>query len=217
MDSVLEQMKASPILPKLLAELNTMLANEKALRTEFYNAITEDDKAEFISGEIVMHSPVMLRHSNASQLIYRAMSTFVDLADAGVVSHEKSMMECSRNSYEPDVAYWGKHKADKFTPQQLLFPPADLVVEITSKSTEANDRGVKFEDYAAHGIGEYWIVNPEQRTVEQYLLEEAVYVLAEKKKAGIIESMVLKGFNLPVPAVFDKAANMAFVKQLLAA
>jgi hypothetical protein len=52
--------------------------------------------------------------------------------------------------------------------------------------------------------------------VEQYLLEQAVYVLAEKKKAGIIESAVLKGFNLPVPAVFDKAANMAFVKQLLA-
>ena len=60
-------------------------------------------------------------------------------------------------------------------------------------------------------------MNPEQRTVEQYLLEEGVYVLAEKKKAGIIESVVLKGFNLPVPAVFDKAANMAFVKQLLAA
>ncbi len=43
---------------------------------------------------------------------------------------------------------------------QSKFPAPDLIVEVLSESTEANDRGIKFEDYAAHGVVEYWIVDP---------------------------------------------------------
>ena len=51
----------------------------------------------------------------------------------------------------------------------MQFPPPDLVVEVLSESTEKRDRGVKFEDFAAHGVGEYWMIDADKETLEQYL------------------------------------------------
>ena len=76
----------------------------------------------------------------------------------------------------------------------------DLVVEVLSPSTMRNDRMHKKEVYQACGVREYWLVDPENRTIEQYLLREeklelnAVYVsipdyelerMSEKEKAEV--------------------------------
>ena len=50
--------------------------------------------------------------------------------------------------------------------------PPDLVVEITSGSTAATDRGAKREQYAFFGVPLYWIVDLEARHVEIYRLQE---------------------------------------------
>lgn len=55
----------------------------------------------------------------------------------------------------------------------------DLVVEVLSPSTAKNDRGHKKDVYESCGVGEYWIVNPADKTLEQYLLNEGKYVLHE--------------------------------------
>jgi Uma2 family endonuclease len=56
------------------------------------------------------------------------------------------------------------------------------------------DRGVKFEDYAAHGVGEYWLVDPENERLEQYLLEGESYQMAFKADNGTVSSRVVAGF-----------------------
>lgn len=35
------------------------------------------------------------------------------------------------------------------------------------------DRGIKFIDYALHGISEYWIIDPDKKTIEQYIVNNA--------------------------------------------
>jgi len=75
--------------------------------------------------------------------------------DLGFVGHEKVMISLSRNDYEPDICYFNKEETRQFTPNQMRFPAPDFVVEVLSDRKAANDRGVKFEDYAAHGIVEY--------------------------------------------------------------
>ena len=89
-------------------------------------------------------------------------------------------------------------------------------MEVLSESTEAIDRGIKFEDYAAHGVAEYWIVDPVAETIEQYLLQEGVYRLAVKVKTGTIASAVVAGFEIPVRAVFDGAEQLAALQAILA-
>lgn len=55
----------------------------------------------------------------------------------------------------------------------------DLVVEVLSPSTAKYDRGHKKDVYEAHGVREYWIVNPADLIVEQYFLENGRFVLNE--------------------------------------
>ena len=55
-----------------------------------------------------------------------------------------------------------------------------------SPSTQEIDRNIKFEDYAAHGVDEYWIVDAQQKTIEQYLLTAGVFQLAFKKNDGAL-------------------------------
>ena len=59
-----------------------------------------------------------------------------------------------------------------------------FIVETLSPSTAFKDRTVKMEAYARHGIDEYWIIMPKDKSVEVYYLEEGKYVL---KASHILE------------------------------
>ena len=202
---LLTQLLQSPRLPFFVQDFSSRLASEAQQRSLFYAQVQEDEKAEFINGEIIMHSPVRLQHNAATGNIFRLLSTYVLTHQLGYVGHEKIMVALTRNDYEPDVCYFGPAKAATFTPDQVLFPAPDLVVEVLSDSTAANDRGVKFEDYAAHGVVEYWIVDSVAEVVEQYLLEGDSYILSIKARSGELSSLALPGFVIPVRAIFDQS------------
>ncbi len=74
---------------------------------------------------------------------------------------------------------------------------------------------MKFDDYAAHNVSEYWIIDPDTETVEQYRLVGEVYELAIKAQTGELRSFVLPGFVIPVRAIFDDASNQATLRRLL--
>lgn len=133
----------------------------------------------------------------------RQISNFVKEHDLGIVGSEKVMITLSRNDYEPDICFFRKEVADQFTDEQLRFPAPDFVVEILSESTEDRDRGVKMRDYAAHGITEYWIIDPKQQTIEQYWLEGQTYQLHQKVAEGRITARVIEGFVLNVSDLFS--------------
>lgn len=125
------------------------------------------------------------------------------------------MVSLTRNDYEPDVCFFGNNKAKSFTPKQVQFPAPDLVVEVLSDSTKKNDRETKFQDYAAHGVTEYWIVDADKKIVEQYFLQNEQYELLLKAKDGEIESVVLADFKIPIRAIFDETENLKVLANLI--
>jgi len=211
----IEQLLRSPRLPEAMRRLQAVTRAEAKKRRYFYDVITEQQKAEFINGEIVVHSPVKMRHAVASENLFTLLQMCVRKHSLGVVFHEKILIILTRNDYEPDICFFGPEKAEAFTPSQSKFPAPDLIVEVLSESTEVIDRGIKFEDYATHGVAEYWIVDPVAETIEQYLLQEGVYRLAVKVKTGTIASAVVTGFEIPVRAVFDGAEQLAALQAIL--
>jgi len=48
----------------------------------------------------------------------------------------------------------------------------DMIVEILSPSTSKRDMNDKFNLYEEHGVKEYWIVHPNDKTVFAFLLQE---------------------------------------------
>jgi Uma2 family endonuclease len=211
-----------PDVPALPEELHTALDDEQRRRIHFREWLSEDIKAEFIYGKIVIHSPVAHEHNEANGQLYRALSIFVDINGKGKVLIEKALVGMTRNDYEPDLAFWGSEKADKFGPKMNVYPIPDLIVEILSPGSEniKRDTKIKFDDYAAHQVKEYWIIDPDKKTIAQYLLNEETgrsYDL--NKKVGIgdhIESMVIQGFKIPVLAVFDARANAEVLAGMMA-
>jgi Uma2 family endonuclease len=71
---------------------------------------------------------------------------------------------------EPDLIFVRKNRLGVISERGVEGPP-DLLVEILSPSTAARDRGVKLERYRHFGVAEYWIVDPESRTVEVWDLK----------------------------------------------
>jgi Uma2 family endonuclease len=197
-------------------QVNKFLADEQKKRREFYKMVDENKKMEFINGEIYFQSPVKLQHNNSTVLLGMLMKAFVAKYKLGFVGIEKILISLTRNDYEPDVCFFGNEKADKFTGRQMQFPAPDFVVEVLSDSTEKHDRETKFTDYAAHGIEEYWIIDSEKETIEQYILLGETYDLVLKSNDGHIESQVIKGFAIPIQSVFNEELNLESLSKLIA-
>jgi Uma2 family endonuclease len=213
--SLLDLLLDSPDAFKVIEKAQTKLQEEQARRERFYDEITADVKAEFINGEIIVHSPVRSRHALISDNVFSIFRWYALKHQLGRVTHEKVMARFTRNDYEPDVMFFKKEKADLIEPNQALFPVPDFVVEVVSESTEARDRGIKFKDYAAHGVEEYWIIDAESQVVEQYHLMNGEYVLVKKTDEGTIRSFVFMSFDIPVKAIFEEQPHFEFVQELL--
>ncbi|MDX1907154.1 MAG: Uma2 family endonuclease [Bacteroidia bacterium] len=201
---ILKPILASPELPQLLATLQAEWEIEQQHRHSFWAEVDENRKAEFILGEIVYHSPVYGRHWMVSTRLIRYLIPYVYDHQLGKVAVEKAMIRLTRNDYEPDVCFWRTANAQHFEARQSAFPAPDFVVEILSDTTRERDRGIKLQDYALHGIEEYWIIDPEAATVEQYLLAGNTYYLAQKLATGTLHAAVITGFRIALEDLFKE-------------
>jgi Uma2 family endonuclease len=218
MDILAKKIFKSPYLEKILKDLETALQDEQERRKTFYEWVDDSIKAEFILGEIVLHSPALNKHNVTQGLLQRILAIYAEQQGLGLVLGEKAMIHLTRNSYEPDICFWGNEKAKHFTPNTLLYPAPDFVVEILSKRTKRNDRGIKFEDYFKDNVPEYWIIDPDKQKVEQYYISPAddeKYVLfGIWDENHVIESKAIKGFQIPVSAIFNANSNREALKGL---
>ena len=206
----------SPRLPDITATLVNRLRDETERRERFYDEMSDDQKVEFIQGEVIVHSPARNRHLCAKKDLMKLLDTYVQSHGLGETRDEKCLCVFPRNDYEPDIVFFSHEKAAALTPDTMKFPVPDFVVEVLSPIAEKYDRGVKFEDYEAHGVREYWIVDAEAESVEQYVLEEGAFRLLLKSGSGDIESRVVTGFRIPIRAIFDSATNLETLRRLLA-
>ncbi|MEM9885455.1 MAG: Uma2 family endonuclease [Bacteroidota bacterium] len=210
MNEVLEPIITAPNFPELLNEINEIWEEEQQKRRAFYKDVTPSVKWEFINGEIVVHSPARNRHLNAVGNLYRVLSSYVIKNKLGKVYQEKALISSTRNDYEPDIVFFPIEIAQHFEEDQWKFPIPDFIVEVLSDSTEDNDRNQKFQDYALHGVKEYWIIDTTAESVEQYgLTDEKAYQLRSKKTIeDHISSLVLPDFKIPILAIFDETSNL---------
>lgn len=215
LEAVIEPLLHSPRLPEIVDALQARVRAEAEARARFYEEMTDEQKVEFIEGEVVLHSPARNAHLLARDHIHMLLSNHVRIHRLGEVRGEKCLCVFPRNDYEPDVAFFSPAKAAALAPETMKFPVPDLAVEVLSESTAGRDRGVKFEDYAAHGVAEYWLVDAEAQWVEQYLVRDGQFELALKSGTGEIASPTIPGLRLPIRAFFDAAENLAALRSMM--
>lgn len=204
MHGLVEQVLQAPDFPLLANTIHELAQVEAHKRAQFLKDITPNDKWEFINGDVIMHSPAKLKHLVITGKLFRQIGDHSDKTGTGLTLSEKCLISLTRNDFEPDIVWFSTEKAEGFLEDQMRFPAPDFIIEVLSPSTEKYDRGVKMEDYARHGVGEYWIVDPDNNTVEQYLLvgESTEYSLHEKRHDGQLSPRCMPLLKVDLDVVF---------------
>ncbi len=205
----------SPNAPKLLKEIQSVLEEERKKRNAFYNDITEQEKAEFINGEVIIHSSLKKMHNEISGNLYTILNSYVIEKNLGFVGIEKILIQFTRNDYEPDIVFFEKSKTKKFKKDQTIFPIPDLIIEILSKGTAKRDRGIKFEDYQNHGVSEYLIIDQAKKVIEQYKNVKGKYELILKSSSGDYNSIAIQKLQFPIKTIFDSKKTHKFIKEMM--
>ena len=79
----------------------------------------------------------------------------------------------------------------------------DLVIEILSQSTARFDIHRKFQQYQKAGVREYWIVNPEIKTLSAYTLQNGEYIASVYGDEDTAPVRVLEGCEIDLSLVFE--------------
>lgn len=225
MESIIAQLLRSPKLNLYMEQIQTLLDEEYQKRTAFYELVTErlqkEDHthasypAEFINGEIVYRTAEIREHTAAREHIYQLIKLHVDLHSLGETDSGTVLVSLTRNDYCPDVSFLGQEKARFFTSHSKRWPAPDLIVEVVAAETDKIARTIKLEDYEAHAIQEYWIVNIETQLLEQYYLVDKSYELLTKSSSGMVKSRVLTDFEMPIQAIFKENLNFIVANKIL--
>lgn len=129
-------------------------------------------RREIIAGELVVSPAPRTRHQMVVSRLTRLLGDFVENHDLGFVLPGPIDVLFAIGDYlEPDLAFVRKDRREIISGRGIEAAP-DLVIEIVSASTAERDRGIKRERYAHYGVPEYWVVDPERRSIERYRLAE---------------------------------------------
>ena len=85
----------------------------------------------------------------------------------------------------------------------------DLVMEILSPDTAAKDMKIKRDLYEKHGVREYWLVHPTDKTFMIYCLRQDKQYANAEIYAGqdIVESTVIEGLKIELTDLFGFPAE----------
>lgn len=135
--------------------------------TEFARLPSEGStRYEVIAGQLYMTPGPAPRHQRVVMRLIELLNPFVRAHGLGELLPGPVDVIFAEGDYlEPDLIFLGRGRDDIVTDRGIEGPP-DLVVEIVSPSTADRDRGVKRERYRLYGVPEYWVVDPEQDTID---------------------------------------------------
>ena len=145
-----------------------------------YCRIPEDgQRHEILDGEHRVSPAPSTDHQSVLLRLGSQLYTQVESKGLGRVFIAPTDLHLSEvDIVQPDLMVILESNLHIITPTKVKGVP-DLVVEALSPSTASHDRKAKKERYRIAGVPEYWIVDPDEHVVEQYLLEGEAYRLAE--------------------------------------
>ncbi|WP_322786241.1 Uma2 family endonuclease [Algoriphagus mannitolivorans] len=80
----------------------------------------------------------------------------------------------------------------------------DLVVEILSTGNNRKELKVKYKIYEESGVKEYWVIHPNEQTLQIYTLKEGHYHPSRLFVSGdVVHSSCIAGFSLNLEEIFE--------------
>ena len=128
---------------------------------ELHSLPDDGNKYELVRGELLVTPPPTYDHETIGARLTQILVPYVAAHCLGLVYHPRAVLRFEGSEVEPDLMV------------RPVAPGADwdgaplpiLIVEILSPSTRRRDREQKRELYVDAGVAEYWMVDPETRSI----------------------------------------------------
>ena len=131
-------------------------------------------REELIGGKVVAMAPASAGHTYVADGILNIFRNYLKGKNCIPFGDGLLVHLTDEDHFVPDVmVVCDRNKIKKIG----VYGAPDLVVEVLSPSTAKNDRGYKKGVYESSGVPEYWIVEPSNKSIEVYLLQDGRYVL----------------------------------------
>ena len=180
-----------------------MVTETRKLTYEDYAKTPDDERYELLDGELVFMPSPNATHQRILGRLWLALYTWVMEQRLGEVFVAPfDVVLSATNTVQPDILFISNARARILTEPNVQGAP-DLVIEILSPSDPNRDRVRKRAIYERHGVGEYWLVDPNAREITVLLLGDGGYETAGIYAAGdTLTSPTLQGFEIEVGDVF---------------
>ena len=181
------------------------MARTNALLTyRDYAALPDDGRRYEIHDGIPSVTPAPgTAHQRISLALCVALHLHVTARGLGeVFSAPTDVILSDTSIVQPDILFIARDRRDVISARGIEGAPT-LAVEIVSPHSRAIDRQRKLDLYARHGVPHYWIVDPETRTVESYVLVAGRYsVDARAAGAQTFRSEPLPDLEVNLPTLW---------------
>jgi Uma2 family endonuclease len=201
-------------------ELNTDLASTSPASAPLPRMTYEEflercdaTRAEWVDGEVIVMSPASMRHQRVVGFLYSLIQSYAETHQLGVAFVAPFQMKlASRPSgREPDVLFVSQPRLGLLK-KNYLDGPADLVVEVTSVDSRSRDKTEKYSEYQQDGVREYWLVDPERKQAEFYVLNEGKTYDSVPASDGVYRSAIMSGLWMKVNWLWqDQPPSLMFV------
>ncbi len=167
----------------------TLIHPPKTIR-EVWQSLPEGTLCQLINDKLVMSPAPIDIHQVVLNTINIEISIFLRKKVIGEIRIAPYDVHFSKeNILQPDILFIKTENIRKIKSRGLFGAP-DLIVEILSPATTHLDFDEKKLIYEKYGVQEYFIVEPNSKSVTSFLLKNKKYE-EQKKTKGIIKSMLL--------------------------
>ncbi|MBC7105760.1 MAG: Uma2 family endonuclease [Firmicutes bacterium] len=168
-----------------------------------YALLPEGAPYQLIGGELILTPAPTTFHQIVSMRLENMLVNFVTERGLGLVLDAPVDVYLEeKETYQPDIIFISRDRLDIVEKARVNGAP-DLVVEILSPSTAYYDMKKKARVYARHGVREYWLVDPEERSIEVYRGHEGRFLADQRVEGdGTVRSLVLEGLEVDAARLF---------------
>jgi len=173
--------------------------------------LPEDQTGEWMNGQLVEEEMPCPLHEVVVLFLAALLRSWAKERGGFVfTSGVKYALDAQRGRM-PDVTMFF---ASGFVPPRhgMISVPPNVAVEVISPSPQDHkrDRIDKMREYAAFGIGYYWLIDPEARLVEMFeLTPERRYVVAASAADGMLRVPGCEGLTLNLDELWAEADRLA--------
>lgn len=169
-----------------------------------YCRLPEGAPYQLIGGELIMTPAPSTYHEIIRNNIHRVVDKVIFENGLGkLFTAPVDVFLSETEVYQPDLLFVAQNRFSIIEEERINGAP-DWVAEILSPSTAYYDLRTKYRAYAQHGVKEYWIVDPKEKSVQVYVLEAGKFRLDQEAvdSKGEVRSRVIPGFNMSAEDVF---------------